>query len=351
MHVLTAIVVLEVFALVFLVANVQEQSMVDVSKYIEENADGKKYIKYVEFNATYEALCKAYQMDVDTYGKDIHLNWVELLAYTAAKTGGEFGKKSISILEQVSKELQAGATLESLTKKMKYYSYYEQAYDTVLGGLVGTYKQQKEDGTSEEAYGLMAYSPIAKGFDYNSYDDFGASRSYGFSRPHQGHDMMGLIGTPIIAVESGYVEAVGWNQYGGWRIGIRSLDGKRYYYYAHLRQNRPYAEGLEEGKVVTAGDVIGYMGHTGYSTTENTNNIKVVHLHFGLELVFDESQKESDNEIWVDCYALTEFLKKNRSEVVRDETTKEWKRVNQMEDPRVQEYLNEHPDSAAIEKT
>lgn len=351
MHVLTAIVVLEVFALVFLVANVQEQSMVDVSKYIEENADGKKYIKYVEFNATYEALCKAYQMDVDTYGKDIHLNWVELLAYTAAKTGGEFGKKSISILEQVSKELQAGATMESLTKKMKYYSYYEQAYDTVLGGLVGTYKQQKEDGTSEEAYGLMAYSPIAKGFDYNSYDDFGASRSYGFSRPHQGHDMMGLIGTPIIAVESGYVEAVGWNQYGGWRIGIRSLDGKRYYYYAHLRQNRPYAEGLEEGKVVTTGDVIGYMGHTGYSTTENTNNIKVVHLHFGLELVFDESQKESDNEIWVDCYALTEFLKKNRSEVVRDETTKEWKRVNQMEDPRVQEYLNEHPDSAAIEKT
>ena len=95
MHVLTAIVVLEVFALVFLVANVQEQSMVDVSKYIEENADGKKYIKYVEFNATYEALCKAYQMDVDTYGKDIHLNWVELLAYTAAKTGGEIGRAHV----------------------------------------------------------------------------------------------------------------------------------------------------------------------------------------------------------------------------------------------------------------
>ena len=54
----------------------------------------------------------------------------------------------------------------------------------------------------------------------------------------------------------------------GWRIGIRSFDNKRYYYYAHLRQNYPYAEGLEEGSVVTAGDVIGYMGHTGYSTTE-----------------------------------------------------------------------------------
>ena len=77
--------------------------------------------------------------------------------------------------------------------------------------------------------------------------------------------MMGQIGTPIIAVESGYVEALGWNQYGGWRIGIRSFDKKRYYYYAHLRQNSPFQKGLKEGSVVTAGDVIGYMGHTGYS--------------------------------------------------------------------------------------
>ena len=77
--------------------------------------------------------------------------------------------------------------------------------------------------------------------------------------------MMGQIGTPIIAVESGYVEALGWNQYGGWRIGIRSFDKKRYYYYAHLRQKSPFQKGLKEGSVVTAGDVIGYMGHTGYS--------------------------------------------------------------------------------------
>ncbi len=47
---------------------------------------------------------------------------------------------------------------------------------------------------------------------------------------------MGSIGTPIIAVESGTIEALGWNQYGGWRIGIRSFDKKRYYYYAHLRK-------------------------------------------------------------------------------------------------------------------
>lgn len=146
------------------------------------------------------------------------------------------------------------------------------------------------------------------------------------------------IGTPIIAVESGYVEAIGWNQYGGWRIGIRSFDGKRYYYYAHLRQNYPYREQLKEGDVVTAGDVIGYMGHTGYSTKENVNNIDTVHLHFGLQLIFDESQKEGNNEIWVDCYDLTRFLYKNRSTVQKVGESREWKRTLQMADPAFVKY-------------
>ena len=32
--------------------------------------------------------------------------------------------------------------------------------------------------------------------------------------------------------------------------------------------------------MVTAGDVIGYMGHNGYSANKNVNNIDEVHLHF-----------------------------------------------------------------------
>lgn len=134
------------------------------------------------------------------------------------------------------------------------------------------------------------------------------------------------------------MEALGWNQYGGWRIGIRSFDGKRYYYYAHLRQNYPYAEGLEVGSVVTAGDVIGYMGHTGYSTTENVNNIEVTHLHWGLELIFDESQKESDNEIWIDLYDLTRFLAKHTQQTEKVGDTREWVRSNRIIDPAVEEY-------------
>ena len=106
-----------------------------------------------------------------------------------------------------------------------------------------------------------------------------------------------------------------------------------------MRQNRPYADGLEVGDVVTAGDVIGYMGHTGYSDTENVNNIETVHLHVGLQLIFDESQKEGDNEIWIDFFQLAQFLAVNQSEVVRDETTKEWDRKSEMKDPKVIEYI------------
>jgi murein DD-endopeptidase MepM/ murein hydrolase activator NlpD len=172
----------------------------------------------------------------------------------------------------------------------------------------------------------MAFSPIAKGYPFEHYDDFGTQRTYGYARQHLGHDLLSATGTPVIAVESGVVEALGWNQYGGWRIGIRSFDNQRYYYYAHLRQNRPYAANLAVGNTVKAGDVIGYVGHTGYSTKENANNIDVSHLHFGLQLIFDESQKECNNEIWVDVYSLTMLLNRNRSEVYKVEETKEYYR-------------------------
>lgn len=98
-------------------------------------------------------------------------------------------------------------------------------------------------------------------------------------------------------------------------FGIKSYDKKRYYYYAHLRKNHPYAPGLKEGSEVKAGDVIGYLGMTGYSIKENVNNINIPHLHFGLQLIFDESQESGKNEIWIDVYNIIEFLKQNRSSV------------------------------------
>ena len=305
------------------------------------SASGTDYIKWVDYTVTAEAMKKACRLDIESYGSDIHLDWITLLAYAAVRGGGEFNKSSSKYIDEVASMLKSGDTdIKQLEEKYKYFDYYYEVYNAVLGGMIGEYEVENDDGskTWTKKYGLKAYSPIAMGFPYQDYDDFGASRSFGYKRPHLGHDMMGQIGTPIICIESGYVEALGWNRYGGWRIGIRSFDGKRYYYYAHLRQNRPYAEGLSQGDIVTAGDVIGYMGHTGYSDKENVNNIETVHLHAGLELIFDESQKDSDNEIWIDFYQIAQFLRANRAEVVRDENTKEWHRKYAMKDPEAEKY-------------
>lgn len=298
----------------------------------------KDYIKWVDFNVSCEALKDACNYDISTYKEEVHLDWIELLACLAVKYGGDFKQYRAKDMDEIAEKIKAEGISE-VTSGWKYYDYYLEAYEAVLGGMLGEYEIESGDGENtqekiwKKVYGLKAFSPIAKGFYYAHYDDFGASRSYGYKRNHLGHDLMGQVGTPVIAIESGRVSALGWNQYGGWRIGIDSMDGKRYYYYAHLRQNRPYAQGLEEGDIVQAGDVIGYMGRTGYSTEENVNNIDTYHLHLGLQLIFDESQREGSNEIWIDLYPLVQFLSSHESEAARDETTKEWIRVYEIKDP------------------
>lgn len=308
---------------------------VNTSNQTQSDSKNKDYIKWVDFKITKAALSDACTYDVESHDTELPLNWIELLSYLGAKNGGDFKDYKSSQMDDLVNSLKEGETMEALTKDLKYYDYYLQAYSAVLGGMVGEYEAEEPSETEPgekqwvKKYGLKAFHPIAKGFPYQSYDDFGASRSYGYKRPHLGHDLMGQVGTPIVAVEDGYVEALGWNQYGGWRIGIRSFDKKRYYYYAHLRKDFPYCRTLKEGDEVKAGDVIGYMGRTGYSTTQNVNNITASHLHFGIQLIFDESQKEGNNEIWIDCYQLVQFLCRHQSETARDDKTKEWIRVYQ----------------------
>lgn len=308
----------------------------------------EKYIKWVDFNVPYSLLEKTLNLDIKSYGKDVRLNWIELLAYLAAKCGGNFKRIKTSDLDKLVENLKSGKTMEELTRDMKYYPYYFEAYTAVLGGFVGEFEIEVDDTENPgqkkfvKKYGLKAFSPIAKGYGFSHYDDFGNSRSYGYKRKHLGNDLMGSIGTPIIAVESGIVEALGWNQYGGWRIGIRSFDGKRYYYYAHLRRNHPYNNTLAEGQVVKAGDVIGYLGMTGYSTHENVNNINTPHLHFGMQLIFDESQKEGVNEIWIDVYNIVRLLNKNRSAVKKDTELNDYFRVYDIRDPAAPQEIEDY---------
>ena len=74
-----------------------------------------------------------------------------------------------------------------------------------------------------------------------------------------------------------------------------------------------------------AGDLIGFMGRTGYSDRENTNNIETVHLHFGIQLIFDESQKECNSEIWIDPYQIVRLLSAHTSSLRK--TEQGWERM------------------------
>lgn len=273
-------------------------------------------IKWVDFSVPYESLKYAMDADIRTAEQEQHLSWIDILAVAACSTGGKCPLQSV---KRAIADLSGGKTPEQLLGGVyKYYDYYHDSFEAVLGGLLGHYAVQI-DGQWKSTYGLKAFSPIAAGYGYSHCSDFGNQRSFGFSRKHLGNDLMGGQGTPIIAVEGGVVEAMGWNRYGGWRVGIRSLDSRRYYYYAHLQKDKPFALGLQEGDIVTAGDVIGYMGRTGYSDKENVNNIETVHLHFGMQLIFDESQKECISEIWIDVYDIVRLLREHRSTVMRSE--------------------------------
>ena len=289
-------------------------------------------IKWVDFSVPYESLKYAMDADIRTAEQEKHVSWIDILSLAACRTGGRCPLASV---KKAAQELAGDKSpRELLGETARYFDYYQEAYTAALGGLLGHYAVEV-NGQWRYAYGLKAFSPVAEGYGYSHCDDFGVGRSFGFARKHLGHDLMGSLGTPIVAVEGGVVEAMGWNRYGGWRIGIRSFDSRRYYYYAHLQKDHPFAEGLQVGDQVQAGDLIGFMGRTGYSDKENVNNIESVHLHFGMELIFDESQKECLAEIWIDVYDIVRLLHSHRSSLRK--TSDGWQRTYPFRDLDVEE--------------
>jgi len=81
-------------------------------------------------------------------------------------------------------------------------------------------------------------------------------------RPHLGVDYAAPTGTPVCALGSGKVNFSGWCKGFGKTIRVKHPDGY-ISHYAHLSR---FSKGLSVGKKVDQGDVIGYVGSTGYST-------------------------------------------------------------------------------------
>src|SRR5690606_845585 len=104
--------------------------------------------------------------------------------------------------------------------------------------------------------------------------NFSRSRMHpvlGVARPHWGIDYGGPLGTKILAAGDGKVEYSKWVNGYGKTIKIRH-NGVYNTYYAHLNG---YASGIQAGRRVKQGEVIGYMGKTGLATG--------VHLDYRVE--------------------------------------------------------------------
>lgn len=110
--------------------------------------------------------------------------------------------------------------------------------------------------------------PVAGRSDFA--DTYGALRTDIRSRWHHGDDLFAALGTPVVAVAAGTINRAEWGDIGGWSLWIRDRLGNEFYY-AHLSG---YAPAIVHSSVVSAGEVIGFVGNTGDAITTSP------HLHF-----------------------------------------------------------------------
>ena len=154
---------------------------------------------------------------------------------------------------------------------------------------------------TESVWNDVKYFPVPEfpnsdELDVSYVNTWMSERTYGGTRGHEGTDIMagknerGLY--PIISMTDGIITKKGWLEQGGYRIGV-TAPGGAYFYYAHLDS---YAD-VDIGDTVKAGDILGYMGDSGYGE-EGTVGQFAVHLHLGI-YVSSNGREVSVNPYWV----------------------------------------------------
>ncbi|MFN2634383.1 MAG: M23 family metallopeptidase [Thermoanaerobaculia bacterium] len=108
-------------------------------------------------------------------------------------------------------------------------------------------------------------------------DSFLASR--GSHARHLAIDIGAPRGTPILATTDGEITRISKERRGGNAIYQKDSTGQYLLFYCHLSR---YADGIESGKRVRKGEVIGYVGSTGHV-------IGGPHLHFSITRVPEDT--------------------------------------------------------------
>lgn len=197
-----------------------------------------------------EELIKIYSYDVDFQRKVQPGDSFEVL-YA--------GEDETPVADNRSDVLFAALTVGGETKKF----YRFQSPDD---GLVDYY-----DESGKSAKKFLVRKPLVAGIMRSS---FGIRRHpiLGYTKMHTGVDWAAPSGTPIYAAGNGTIEKVGWESGYGKFILVRHNNGYETAY-GHMSA---YARGMDEGKRVRQGQVIGFVGSTGLSTGS--------HVHYEIRI-------------------------------------------------------------------
>ena len=159
------------------------------------------------------------------------------------------GEDEGATITEKTEVLFASLTVGGETKK-----YYR--FQTPDDSVVDFY-----DETGKSAKKFLVRKPVSNAIMRSG---FGSRRHpiLGYVKMHTGVDWATPYGTPIFASGNGVVEKVGWE--GGYGKYVRLKHNNGYETaYGHMSA---FAKGMEPGKRVRQGQVIGFVGSTGQST-------------------------------------------------------------------------------------
>lgn len=165
---------------------------------------------------------------------------------------------------------QQGTSEDAIREQLWKYYQHPTSVD-IITHMAEIFRQTNKLDLDEKRF------PIPLQYNYTFRNTWGHRRGWGGVRIHEGTDIFASYGTPVLSTCYGYIELMGWNRYGGWRIGIRDTNNN-YHYFAHLNGFR---KGLKKGMVVKPGDVIGSVGSSGYGPPGTAGKFPP-HLHFGI---------------------------------------------------------------------
>ncbi|MDD3497916.1 MAG: peptidoglycan DD-metalloendopeptidase family protein [Candidatus Moranbacteria bacterium] len=182
---------------------------------------------------------------------------------TEIKQGDEF----IIIYEKRFRDGQKGPDGNILAAKFinegtAYYAYH---FDNDGNG--GYYDEEGRVLERQFLKAPLSYRRITSGFT--------GARLHPITRTVSAHyqiDYAAPVGTPVVSTARGTIMSAGWE--GGWGNMVRIRHDNGYTtHYGHLSA---FAKGIAGGTKVSQGEVVGYVGSTGWSTGP--------HLDYGMKL-------------------------------------------------------------------